>query len=568
MARSSLCVALVGQPNVGKSLLFHRLTGSYAVVSNYPGTTVEFTRAEGRAGKQKYMLVDTPGLYSLHGKSEEEKATANWLRANRPRLILQVVDMCNLPRMLKLTAELAALRLPLVLVLNMADEAARAGVKVDIKLLSRLLKVPVVATVSTTGQGVSRLQEVIGECLAKGQAPLPPPAVPYRKLAASCFRGGPQKPGTFTRLADRLLLHPLWGWVFLGLLLYFGFYRFVGGIGAGYLVNSLDFFYLQFLQPMLGMLLAKFLAEEWFLALFLGEYGIFSMGLRYALTIVLPVITSFFLFFSLLEDSGYLPRLSYLLTKPLSLLGLNGKAVLPLTLGFGCGTMAVAVTRILDSRRERFLATFLLALGVPCSAQLGLMISLLSNIPGAFFSWALVVALTTLAAARLAHFLLPGSRQPLLMELPPLRCPRLEAIWRKTSARVVWYFQEVLPLFMGISLFLWLLELTGLLQGILRALKLPLSWLGLPEETALVLLTGFFKRDYGAAGLYSLYRQGALGAKELLVASVLLTLFLPCLAQLFLMLRERGLKETAAIVLLVSIIAFAVSFLVKTFLFI
>ena len=138
--------------------------------------------------------------------------------------------MCNLPRMLKLTAELAALRLPLVLVLNMADEAARAGVKVDIKLLSRLLKVPVVATVSTTGQGVSRLQEVIGECLAKGQAPLPPPAVPYRKLAASCFRAA-SKAWNFYQAGRPAAFAPLWGWVFLGLLLYFGFYRFVGGLG-------------------------------------------------------------------------------------------------------------------------------------------------------------------------------------------------------------------------------------------------------------------------------------------------------------------------------------------------
>jgi len=237
-------------------------------------------------------------------------------------------------------------------------------------------------------------------------------------------------------------------------------------------------------------------------------------------------------------------------------IGLNGRAVIPMVLGLGCDTMATIVTRTLETRRERVISTLLLALAVPCSAQLGVMLGLLAVYPRMLVVWALVVLGIFLLVGYLAAKILPGERPRFYMELPPLRLPRLGNILVKTYTRMEWYFKEVFPLFIAASLLIWLGQLTGLFDLAVQALEPLVRMLGLPDDTAVAFLFGFFRRDYGAAGLYDL-RDVMTGA-QLLVATVTMTLFIPCIAQLAVAVKERGWKMALGMVVFIFPFAFAV----------
>ncbi|MFA5204370.1 MAG: nucleoside recognition domain-containing protein, partial [Lentisphaeria bacterium] len=277
--------------------------------------------------------------------------------------------------------------------------------------------------------------------------------------------------------------------------------------------------------------------------------------------LVLPIVGCFFLVFALFEDSGYLPRMALLLDRLCKKFGLSGRAVIPLALGFGCGSMATLATRTLETARERVIATFLLALAVPCSAQLGLILGLLGDRPWALLVWAGAVVLVFMTAGRLAAALTPGEAASFHIELPPLRRPRLGNVLIKTWARLEGYFREVLPLFILASVVIWLGRLTGLFQGLVRALEPVARSLGLPDSTAVALLFGFFRRDYGAAGLYDLSRSGQLTGAQLAVGAVALTLFLPCIAQLLIMFKERGWRVGAWVGLATAAIAYGTALL-------
>jgi ferrous iron transport protein B len=239
-------------------------------------------------------------------------------------------------------------------------------------------------------------------------------------------------------------------------------------------------------------------------------------------------------------------------------IGLNGRAVIPLVLGFGCDTMATVVTRTLETRRERLIATLLLALAIPCSAQMGLILAVLAVHPLALALWACVIVGVFLLTGTLAARLLPGERPSFYMELPPLRWPRLGNVLVKTYTRLAWYFKEILPMFILISVVIWLGNLTGLFQAAVRGLGPVMESLGLPVKSAEAMLFGFFRRDYGAAGLYDLHNKGLLSGNQLAVAAITLTLFLPCVAQFLVMKRERGWKATLLISAFICVVAYSV----------
>jgi len=265
----------------------------------------------------------------------------------------------------------------------------------------------------------------------------------------------------------------------LAAVLYFGLYRFVGGFGAGVLVDTLDrVLFLDRLNPWLDRTVDALFAGDLWRELLAHEYGVLTLGLRYAVAIVLPIVGTFFVCFAVLEDSGYLPRLALLADRLLKPLGLSGRALIPLTLGLGCGTMATLVTRTLETRRERVLATFLLALGVPCSAQLGVVMGVLAERPGALALWAMCVAGALVAGGTLAARLLPGRAAPFFMEVPPLRFPHPRNVWKKTTARMVWYFREILPVFLAASVVIWLGRLAGLFPVALSTLARLCRWMG------------------------------------------------------------------------------------------
>jgi ferrous iron transport protein B len=278
--------------------------------------------------------------------------------------------------------------------------------------------------------------------------------------------------------------------------------------------------------------------------LFVGPYGIVTMALAYSLALVLPIVGTFFVAFGVLEDSGYLPRLAVMVNGLFKRIGLNGKAVLPMVLGLGCDTMATLTTRILETPKERLIVITLLALGVPCSAQLTVILAMFSGLPAsAFVIWLTVVVGTIALVGRLASAVLPGRGSDFILELPPLRLPQLGNIALKTLARVEWYLKEAVPLFVVGTLILFGMDRLHLLGGLQRLCEPLLSGLlGLPRETAEAFVIGFLRRDFGAAGFYKLSEQGRLDVIQTVVAMVTITLFIPCIANFLMMVKERGLK--------------------------
>jgi ferrous iron transport protein B len=373
-----------------------------------------------------------------------------------------------------------------------------------------------------------------------------------------------EKGNNISSVINRITMNPYTGIPLLLLVLYLGFYKFVGVFGAGTLVDFIETrIFDEFINPYINSAVNAILPWKVISDLFVNDYGIITLGIKYAIAIVLPVVGCFFLMFSIIEDSGYLPRISLLMDRVFKKIGLNGRAVIPMTLGFGCDTMATMVSRTLETKRERVIATFLLALAIPCSAQLGVILAMLSGKPLAMAVWLGFMALIFLLIGFLTSKVLPGERAGFYMELPPLRLPRISNILKKTYVRMYWYFKEVLPLFILASVLIWIGNLTGLFNAIVNLLKPVVNLLGLPDKTAEVFLFGFFRRDYGAAGLLDMQSSGIMDGRQLVVAAATLTLFVPCVAQFAMMIKERGVKTAVAMGAFIVPFAFGAGYLLN-----
>jgi ferrous iron transport protein B len=636
-------IALVGHPNVGKSVIFQKLTGQRVNVSNYPGTTVEVSRGSLR-NLPNTILVDTPGVVAFPPHSEDEKVTGRVLLYEPLKAILQVGDAKNLRRTLNLTVQLAEMGVPLVLALNMMDEAQSRGIKLDHTLLSEYLSVPVIPTTAIRSQGIEELTKAldaeqipnfrmaypveiektvasISTIFSELQTP-----ISNRSLALLWLSGDPvtekwlqenilehiyqqlyaqrhmlqlsyvdplayviqgarldfieevvsavmidagQGWRGISSTLGQLATHPVWGWVILAGILY-GVYWFVGVFGAGILVGLLEEgLFGQVINPWVAAQVTRLIPLPFLVDLLVGEYGLWTMGITYALVLILPIVSTFFLAFGVLEDSGYLPRLAALSNRLFQRLGLNGKAVLPMVLGLGCVTMATLTTRMLETKRERILVILLLSLAIPCSAQLGVVMGILGGVSfTAVVIWSSVVAIVLLTVGFLAAHLMPGERTQLLVELPPMRWPVFSNVTIKTLARIEWYIKEVVPLFLLGTGILFILDRTGILQQIIH-LGEPLvaGWLGLPPEASAAFLIGFLRRDFGATGLFIMQSEGLLTPIQVVVAMVTITLFIPCLASVLMIAKERGWRTALAMVGLIMPLAFLVGGLLYRLLF-
>jgi ferrous iron transport protein B len=376
-------------------------------------------------------------------------------------------------------------------------------------------------------------------------------------IADRAIRVSPREQNPLLRILDYMTIWPVTGIPILFLVLYFGLYKFVGGFGASTAVHFLELkVFRGLINPLATSFVDKYISSASLRELVVGEYGIITLGLRYAVAMVLPIVGAFFIVFSALEDTGYLPRLSLLADKALKIVGLTGRAVIPLTLGLGCDTMATLVVRTLESHRERVITTFLLALAVPCSGQLGVIVGMLFQRPLALAIWAVSISSVFILSGFAARKLIPGDEAVFVMEVPPLRMPVISNILTKTMVRMKWYFAEIIPVFIGTSFLIWVGRMTGILNVLVSYLRIPILILGLPEETALAFLFGFLRRDYGAAGLYDLFRLGRLNGVQLVVACVVLTLFVPCIAQFAIMWKERGGLAAVVIAAGTMVIAF------------
>lgn len=566
-------IVLVGAPNVGKSLLFYRLTGAYATVSNYPGTTVEITHGSLRFSENSYEVIDTPGMRSLLTLTEEEEITKNILLREELAAIVHVADAKDLERSLALTLQLLELGPPVILVLNMIDETVQYGLDIDRRYLEERLNIPVVLASALEGHGLAELRETLAETLTLPARPHRTPEFSLdggvefhrraRVLAAGALRQTQTPSPSLSERLSRLTVSPLTGGLML-LLMLWGLYEFVGVFGAQTAVEFLeDTIFGQYVNPWVTQFVQALLPWAVVQDLLIGEYGIFTLGLRYAIAIILPIVATFFFAFALIEDSGYLPRLAMLIDRLFKVIGLSGRAVIPIVLGFGCDTMATLVTRTLETRREKLIAAFLLALAIPCSAQLGVIMGLLAGHSGAVWVWAGVIALNFLAIGFLTAKLLPGERSLFYIEIPPLRLPTLGNVFVKTVTRVQWYLKEILPFFLIASVVIWVGQITGVFGMVVRALEPIVQLIGLPAEAAVAFLFGFFRRDYGAAGLYDLHNAGALSGVSLVVAAVTLTLFVPCIAQFAITAKERGWKTAIAMALFIFPYAFFVGWLLN-----
>ncbi len=555
-----LRVALVGNPNVGKSVVFGRLTGRYATVSNFPGTTVAITRGRALVNGQVCDIIDTPGVNTLRGTlSEDEAITRRVVESDEADVIVQVADARNLRRGLMLAAQLIATRKPMVLVVNMIDEAHQHGVDIDTRGLAAILGIPVVETVAIEGRGLQDVRAAIALAAV--------PAVPA-ELVGDPVRWGHDmavrfrhiNPRTTVRIEEwlsRAVREPLTAIPLLGLVLYV-VYLFVGVFGAQTLVALLEArVFGEYINPAAIALSDRYVPWAFVREMLVGPYGVITMGLTYAIAIVLPVVTTFFLIFGFLEDSGYLPRLAIFSDRIFRSMGLNGRAVLPMVLGLGCDTMATMTTRILTTSKERLIAIVLLALGIPCSAQLATIMGILGGI--SFYSLLTlfgVVLLQMFLVGWVAGRILPGERSDFILELPPIRLPRARNLLIKTKMRVWWYLGEAVPLFLVGTLLLFVLDRTGGLQSVVSAMRpVVTGLLGLPADVAQVFVMGFLRRDYGAAGLFTLAKHGQLTGAQAVVALTVMTLFVPCIANFLMIVKERGLRVGIAILAFITPVA-------------
>lgn len=412
---------------------------------------------------------------------------------------------------------------------------------------------------------MSKIEEIRKALEAESSEPLEYTiALKHRKAAADIairatkFKNQKRNAGS---ILDSFLMNPWSGGLVLLGVLYWGLYQFVGVFAAGTVVNALETtVFGKYINPWMSDAVSRIVPWMSLRELLTGEYGVLTLGVRYAVALILPIVTFFFIVFAVIEDTGYLPRLAMLLDRIFKKMGLSGRAVIPLVLGFGCATMATVVTRTLPTKRERILTTLLLSLAVPCSAQLGVILAVLSGRPKAMLAWAVIVGVVFLIVGLLASRVLPGEPPSFYMELPPLRFPNLSNVFMKTYVRVKWYFFEILPLFLLTSVLIWIGQKTGVFQMLVRSLERPAAWIGLPSQTAKIFLFGFFRRDYGAAGLYDLNRQGILTSRQLAVSCVALTLFLPCVAQFLVTIKERGWRWGLGISIFILFFSFTVAY--------
>jgi ferrous iron transport protein B len=617
MPAAECSIVLVGNPNVGKSLLFRNLTRRYVTVSNYPGTTVELVRARASFDGLEQEVVDTPGLNDLSPRSDEARVTRGLLAENPDATIVQVADAKNLRRALLLTLQLVELQRPMVVVLNMYDELEARGGSVDAERLSEILGIPVVITVAPRNEGTGDLVDALPRARVPDPQVLhsgPPTRVDtvagpqpqlsgvqdrlsrVNEIISETYAIDQPKGASFGVRLGFWAMHPVKGMAFLAAILLTVFW-FVGLFGAGTLVDALEIAgFEQRISPLairatdavlpfphehvvenvpytLSLpaspahdiaiaqsdrevivpsytMAAEAELSVWrkFLRLvhdfMVGPFGLITMALSYAFAIVLPIVTVFFFVFSILEDSGYFARMSIMLNRAFRVMGLNGKAVLPMILGLGCVTMATMTTRILQTRKERLVTTMLLALAIPCSAQLGVLLALTAALtPVGALVWLALMAGILLAVGWLSARVFPGQTSDFILEIPPMRRPQIGNVLMKTGTRLDWYLREVIPVFVVGTAVLFVMDRLGLLTRISRwAEPLVSGWLGLPADMSNAFLVGFMRRDFGAVYILDAVTGPSpiLTPHQILVAMVTITLFMPCFATLLIIAKEHG----------------------------
>ena len=564
---------IIGNPNVGKSYVLNRLTGSRVFVSNYPGTSVETNRGFLTIGNKSIEMLDMPGVYSLYSDTKEAAMLRGMLEQS-PALVIQVLDAVNLERNLVLTLELMERNLPMILLLNQVDRARQLGLKIDSKALSRQLNVPVLPFSALTGEGVLDLLEQLDKGVARSKdvqiVALNNQACQgcdgcSAGLVQSCEGVDLKRVDQARILADKTITrlgkvqmhwldkiqngidHPVWGTISLLVLAYLSFkvlLQFIN-LSEGPISTLLDPLNRLISEVIIELLPAGMVAQVLSKAV--------PEGIIIPFTIVMPAMLMVSILMALLEDTGILPRYSVALERVGRIFGLSGQAVIPLTLGLGCRTPAVVATRILPNTTQRFIAVTLLSIVVPCAATLGIMASVLSQFEASFP----VVAGSLLATFLVLSFILGrmnAQQEEFIYELPPLRIPTWDNVWIKIKSRFAGFFTEILPLLLIMSIAIRAILESGVLEYVQELGSVTQIVFGIPSEAFVAVLLTIFQRYLAPLLLLNL----TLTPREATIAITMIVISLPCLPVMVMTIRELGWKALAKIIAM----GFAASFLI------
>lgn len=563
-------IFLVGNPNVGKSVVFSRLTGVKVLSSNYPGTTVEVSRGFLKVGEGRVEeVVDLPGAYSLEPTSKAEEVAVSLLNQTpkSESVVINIVDSTNLERNLFLTLQLIEAGYSIVVCLNMCDDAGHRGVHIDVEKLQELLGVPVISTCAVTGTGIKLLVERMAEAAPRARNKL---IHKERWVAIGKIIEEVQhlehRHHTFREILEDLSVNPLGGMVMACGVIFIAF-KVVRFIGESLISRVFDPIFFNLYQPLLERL-SLVLGQNGFLHhLLIGNLidgkidfkqsmGLFTTAPYIEFAMVLPYVISFYFVLSILEDVGYLPRLALLLDNLLHRLGLHGFAIIPVLLGFGCNVPGILATRVLESKRERFIASTLISIGVPCVPLQAMIFGLLGQFGGFYVGGVYLVLFSVLLTAGIIlNRILKGYSPEFMLEIPPYRIPPLATLMHKLFFRIKGFLVEAVPvillgvLVVNILLYFHLFDyITNIFAPVIEGL------FGLPKSAIVALVIGFLRKDVAVGMLMPL----GLSLKQLFIAAVLLAISFPCIATFMVLLKELGVKYLIKAILIMVLASLVV----------
>ncbi len=548
-------ILLIGPPNVGKSVIFNQLSGMSVGMANYPGTTVDYTEGVVELPGSSARLIDVPGIYSLEASSEAEEVAIRMLD-QQPDLVVCVCDGLHLESSIYLTLQILQRELPTLVVVNRVDLLTETGGRLDRKFLQEELDIPVMPTVATTGKGLNRLRQTINKALEPEDRRVQERAELSWAAAERIHNRVLSRQGPVSNVRQRIGDAAMRPWPGVLIMLAMLTVVFASVVGLGMALRN--FILLPIVRggliPAIVALVQHLIPPGLVREVMVGEYGFLTKGLEWPFTLVMPYVLSFYLALSLLEDSGYMPRLGVMLDGLFSKIGLSGTAVVPMLLGYGCAIPAIMSTRTLSSHKHRRMVALMVSLSVPCVAQTGAFISLLAaRSPGALIFVAMFSAGALIAAGIVLSRLLPGEHPDTVMEIPELLLPRSSDIGKKLWMRSRHYLGDaVLPVIAGVAVAAVLYE-TGLMTQLGEILRpLVSGWLRLPKDAAVPLLLGIFRRELTVLPLLDMQ----LDTLQLTVGSIVGLFYVPCVAVLGILLREFNYLFASAVLLVTTSSAF------------
>ena len=570
-------ILLMGNPNVGKSVVFSRLTGVHVVASNYAGTTVGYTQGQLQIDGDQLDVIDVPGTYSLTPSCKAEEVAREMFIEEDPDMVINVLDATNLERNLYLTLQMLEHGIPTLIVLNMWDVAKRKGIHINVDKLSEHLKTPVVTITAVTGEGINELVSAIDKTL-KNEAGY---KLEFAELddkekwtligniIADVQRIEHRHPTWLEKLEDASV-HPIFGIIIAGIVLYV-MLRLVVGFSESLITYILDPLYYGYYGPFITNIITSIFPSGLVHELLIGSgydyttsLGLLTTGVYVEFCVVLPYLLSFYLVLGFLEDFGYLPRLAVLIDSLMHKIGLHGYSVIPIILGLGCNFPAVMSTRILEGRREKFIAATLIAISVPCVAQTAVIIGLLGPYGLQYVGMVYLTLFTIfITVGFILNKMIKGESPEIFLEIPPYRIPHLKTMLNKTWIRIRGFMIEAVPFVFAGILLINLLYLFGVMNVLITLFSPILSNLfGLPNEAIGALIMGFLRKDLATAMLAPMQ----LTANQLVVASTVLAVSFPCIATFAVLIKEIGVRDMIKTVSMMLIIALIVGTLLHTIL--